>query len=139
MDSKLAVFEGKNIRRTWDRKLEKWFFSVVDIIQILIQEKDFQTARKYWNKLKERLNNEGSETVTNCHQLKLIAEDGKMRLVKNKEKTRLWYNVKWAKNNFIYSCNSDSGGSLDEMSGSEKIYKGKDKVYFLFYAGGFIG
>ncbi|HUT47282.1 MAG TPA: BRO family protein, partial [Sedimentisphaerales bacterium] len=53
---------------------------VVDIIQVLIQQPDYQTARKYWNKLKERLKKEGSETVTNCHQLKMVAEDGKMRL-----------------------------------------------------------
>lgn len=53
---------------------------MVDIIQVLIQQPDFQAARKYWNKMKERLGKEGSETVTKCHQLKLPAEDGKMRL-----------------------------------------------------------
>jgi DNA-damage-inducible protein D len=53
---------------------------VVDIIRVLIQQPDFQTARKYWNKLKERLGKEGSESVTNCHRLKLVAEDGKLRL-----------------------------------------------------------
>ena len=53
---------------------------MVDIIPALIQQPDYQTARKYWNKLKERLNKEGSQPVTNCHQLKLTAEDGKMRL-----------------------------------------------------------
>ena len=52
-------------------------FSVVDIIKVLIQQPDFQAARKYWNKLKERLKNEGSESVTNCHQLKLGSRDGK--------------------------------------------------------------
>jgi DNA-damage-inducible protein D len=55
-------------------------FFVVDIIGALIQQKDFQTARKYWNKLKERLKKEGSESVTNCHQLKLEAADGKKYL-----------------------------------------------------------
>ncbi len=53
---------------------------MVDIIQALIQQPDYQTSRKYWNKLKERLKKEGSQTVTNCHRLKLVAEDGKMRL-----------------------------------------------------------
>src|SRR3990167_2547000 len=76
----LAVFENFKIRRIYDEKSETWFFSVVDIIQALIQQPNYQTARKYWNKLKERLKTEGSQTVTNCHQLKLIAGDGKMRL-----------------------------------------------------------
>jgi len=80
MVNSLAIFEGYKIRRHYDEKTETWYFSVVDIIQALIQQPDFQTARKYWNKLKERLKKEGSETVTNCHQLKMAAEDGKMRL-----------------------------------------------------------
>ncbi len=79
-DKSLAVFENYNIRRIYDEESETWYFSVVDIIQALIQQPDYQTARKYWNKLKERLKKEGSQTVTNCHQLKMVAEDGKMRL-----------------------------------------------------------
>jgi len=80
MKNNLAIFEDYKIRRLYDEATETWFFSVVDIIQVLIQQPDYQTARKYWNKLKERLKNEGSETVTNCHQLKMVAEDGKMRV-----------------------------------------------------------
>lgn len=80
MNNSLTVFEGQKIRRHYDEATETWYFSVVDIIQVLIQQTDFQAARKYWNKLKERLKAEGSQTVTNCHQLKLIAEDGKLRL-----------------------------------------------------------
>ena len=76
----LAVFENFKIRRIYDEKSETWFFSVVDIIQALIQQPNYQTARKYWNKLKERLKTEGSQLVTNCHQLKMTAGDGKMRL-----------------------------------------------------------
>ncbi|MEI9865228.1 MAG: BRO family protein [Limisphaerales bacterium] len=72
-----AIFEGHGIRRLYDEKTETWWFSVVDIIQVLTQQPDYQTARKYWNKLKERLNKEGSQSVTNCHQLKLPAADGK--------------------------------------------------------------
>lgn len=79
-DGSIIVFENRNIRREWNEKEEKWYFSVVDVIQALTQQGDFQSARKYWNKLKERLRKEGSQTVTNCHQLKLKAEDGKMRL-----------------------------------------------------------
>ena len=76
----LAVFEDKKIRRTFDEKKQIWLFSIVDIVSILIN-RDYQTARNYWKVLKTRLNKEGSiETVTNCNQLKLLAEDGKMRL-----------------------------------------------------------
>lgn len=77
MKSNLAIFKGYKIRRHYDEKTETWFFSVVDIIQALTQQPDYQTARKYWNKLKERLRKEGSESVTNCHRLKLEAADGK--------------------------------------------------------------
>jgi DNA-damage-inducible protein D len=72
----LAVFENFKIRRTYDEKTETWYFSVVDIVAALIQQSDYQTARKYWNKLKERLKKEGSQSVTNCHQLKMVADDG---------------------------------------------------------------
>jgi hypothetical protein len=76
----LAVFEDYQIRRQYDEQSEKWFFSVVDIIAALVQQPDFQIARKYWNKLKERLKKEGNESVTNCHRLKLTAADGKKYL-----------------------------------------------------------
>ncbi len=78
--SALAVFENFKIRRLYDEKAELWYFSVVDIIAALIQQPDYQTARKYWNKLKERLKKEGSQSVTNCHRLKLPADDGKSYL-----------------------------------------------------------
>jgi hypothetical protein len=77
--SKMAIFEGKKIRRQWDTKREKWYFSVVDIVAVLTEQKDSLRARKYWNKLAERLKKEGSEVVTNCHRLKMEAEDGKLR------------------------------------------------------------
>ena len=57
----------------WDDEQEKWFFSIVDICGVLTESKDALTARKYWNKLKQRLKEEGNETVTNCHQLKMMA------------------------------------------------------------------
>jgi hypothetical protein len=72
-----AIFETHEIRRVYDEPSETWWFSVVDIIQVLTQQADYQTARKYWNKLKERLGKEGSQSVTNCHRLKLPAADGK--------------------------------------------------------------
>ena len=79
-NTKIALFEGQSIRRHWDKKDEKWYFSVVDIVAVLTNQPNYQIARKYWNKLAERLRKEGSETVTKCNQLKLLAEDGKMRL-----------------------------------------------------------
>ncbi|MEZ5405683.1 MAG: BRO family protein [Verrucomicrobiia bacterium] len=78
--SVLAVFENFKIRRIYNEATETWFFSVVDIIQALTQQPNYQPARKYWNKLKERLKKEGSESVTNCHRLKLEAADGKKYL-----------------------------------------------------------
>ena len=77
MKKDLAIFEGHGIRRLYDEKTETWFFSVVDIIQVLTQQPDYQTARKYWNKLKERLGKEGSQSVTNCHRLKMQSADEK--------------------------------------------------------------
>jgi len=72
-----AIFETHEIRRVYDEETETWWFSVVDIIQVLTRQPDYQTARKYWNKLKERLGKEGSQSVTDCHRLKLPAADGK--------------------------------------------------------------
>jgi DNA-damage-inducible protein D len=80
MNIQPALFEDHEIRRLYDEAEDTWWFSVVDIVQVLTQQADYQTARKYWNKLKERLANEGSQLVTNCHQLKMLAEDGKQRL-----------------------------------------------------------
>ncbi len=75
----LAIFESFKIRRRYDEKTETWYFSVIDIIGVLIEQADYQKARKYWNKLAERLKNEGSEVVTKCDRLKMLAQDGKMR------------------------------------------------------------
>ena len=74
----LIVFQDKKIRRI--RYNEEWYFSVIDIIAVLTDQADYQKARKYWNKLNQRLREEGSETVTKCHQLRLPALDGKLRL-----------------------------------------------------------
>ena len=78
--SSLKLFEDKVVRSIWDEKAEKWWFSIVDIVGILTEQPDYLTARKYWNKLKQRLAEEGVELVTFCHQFKLAAKDGKMRL-----------------------------------------------------------
>jgi len=77
MDKTIAIFEKFKIRRIYDEKTETWYFSIIDILQALLEQDEYQKARKYWNKLKQRLKKEGNETVTNCHQLKLKAADGK--------------------------------------------------------------
>jgi len=80
MKKGMAVFEGKHIRRIYDEKTETWFFSVVDIVQVLTGQPNYSLARNYWKVLKNRLKKEGSEVVTKCNQLKLTAEDGKKYL-----------------------------------------------------------
>ena len=77
--NQIKLFEEKKVRAVYDDVEEKWYFSIVDVCGVLTESKDALTARKYWNKLKQRLKEEGNETVTNCHQLKLQAADGKMR------------------------------------------------------------
>lgn len=73
----IKLFESKQVRTQWSEKEEKWFFSIIDVIAILTESKD---ATAYWRKLKQRLKQEGNETVTNLHGLKMLAKDGKMRL-----------------------------------------------------------
>lgn len=77
---KIALFEGKKIRRVWDEEQGKWYFSVVDVIEVLADQLSHQGARNYWKVLKHRLLKEGNEAVTNCNRLKMFAQDGKMRL-----------------------------------------------------------
>lgn len=79
MENKIKIFENKNIRTAWNDDEEDWYFSVIDIISILIDSKDYQSARNYWKVLKKRLILEGNEPVTKCNRLKLAAADGKMR------------------------------------------------------------
>jgi hypothetical protein len=79
-ETAIKLFEQKQIRSVWNEDEEKWYFSIVDVVQVLIDQAEYQIARKYWNKLKERLLTEGNQTVSNCHQLKMEAADGKMRL-----------------------------------------------------------
>ena len=80
MKKDLAIFEGHEIRRVFDEKTETWYFSVVDVVQVLTQQPDYKAAQNYWKVLKHRLNKEGSQLVTNCNQLKMPAADGKSYL-----------------------------------------------------------
>lgn len=77
MQPQPAIFEEHEIRRVYDETTETWWFSVVDIVQVLTQQPDYQAARNYWKVLKNRLGKEGSESVTKCNRLKLPAADGK--------------------------------------------------------------
>lgn len=80
MKKEVAIFEEQEIRRIYDEKTETWFFSVVDIVQVLTQQPDYKAAQNYWKVLKHRLKKEGSQLVTNCNQLKMPAADGKSYL-----------------------------------------------------------
>lgn len=77
MENKIKVFESKQVRTLWNAEEEEWYFAVVDIVAVLTDSKD---PNAYWRKLKQRLKEEGNETVTNCHALKMQAADGKMRM-----------------------------------------------------------
>ena len=76
----LQLFEQKKVRTIWDEEQEKWYFAIVDVVAVLTEQDDYQLSRNYWKVLKNRLKNEGNETVTKCNQFKLQAADGKMRL-----------------------------------------------------------
>ncbi len=80
VNESLQLFQEKKIRTAWDDQQEKWYFSIVDVVGVLANSANYQTARNYWKVLKSRLIKEGNQTVTNCNQLKLVAEDGKQRL-----------------------------------------------------------
>ena len=75
--NQIQLFNEKKVRTVWDSEKEEWYFSVVDVVEILT---DSPNPSAYWRKLKQRLKAEGNETVTNCHGLKLPAADGKMRM-----------------------------------------------------------
>ena len=78
MNNEIKVYDGNQIRTAWDNEKEEWYFSIVDVVGVLTEQQEFQNARKYWNKLKQRLIKEGSQLVTNCHQLKMVSpKDGK--------------------------------------------------------------
>lgn len=78
--SDIKIFENKKVRSHYDADKEMWYFSIVDVVGVLTEQPTLDRARNYWKVLKSRLIKEGNETVTNCNQLKLEAEDGKLRL-----------------------------------------------------------
>ncbi len=78
-NDKVQLFEDQPIRTAWVEDEEEWYFSIIDVVGVLTEQSDYEKARKYWNKLKQRLKEEGSQLVTKCHQLKMTAQDGKKR------------------------------------------------------------
>ena len=86
----IKLFEQKKVRSVWDDEKEEWFFSIVDVCGVLTDQPDYDHARNYWKVLKHRLIKEGNETVTNCNQLKMMANDGKKRLTDMKSKPVVW-------------------------------------------------
>ena len=77
---KFLIFADARIRTAWDDKVEEWYFSIVDVVAVLTDSQDYQQARNYWKVLKNRLRQEGNETVTKCNQLKFVAGVGIRRL-----------------------------------------------------------
>ena len=75
--NEIKIFEDKKVRSLWDEENEKWQISIIDVVAVLTESVD---PNAYWRKLKQRLKEEGNETVTNCHGLKMLAPDGKMRM-----------------------------------------------------------
>ncbi|MFO7674637.1 MAG: Bro-N domain-containing protein [Lutibacter sp.] len=86
-ETALKLFEQKQVRSLWSEEKETWYFSIVDVVAILTESRD---AFAYWRKLKQRLKAEGNQTVTNCHGLKMVAADGKMRMTDVADTTQLF-------------------------------------------------
>jgi hypothetical protein len=112
MKAHFAIFEDYEIRRVYDEITETWLFSVIDVLQALTQQTDYQAARKYWNKLKERLKKEGSQSVTNCHRLKLagggIAKKARIEL-ENKTGKKVVTGDNYLENNLIVNALAGEG------------------------------
>ena len=126
--NKIKVFENRNVRTVWNEDEEDWYFSIVDVIAILTDSKD---AAAYWRKLKQRLNEEGNQTVTNCHALKMPAQDGKMRLTDvadTKQLLRLIQSIPSPKAEPFKMWLAQVGAErLDEIADPEKaIIRGAD-------------
>ena len=115
----LKLFEEKKVRTVWDDKQEKWYFSIVDVVSILTESTD---GRKYWNKLKQRLKEEGNETVTNCHQLKMQAVDGKMNLKINSKIIQQINDMKTISNKQLTIQVSPHGAELCSIVANGKEY-----------------
>ena len=132
-ENRIKLFQDKKIRTEWNSEEENWYFSIVDVVEVLTDSVDYHTARKYWNKLKQRLKEEGNETVTNCHRLKMIAADGKMRFtdVANAEQLlRLIQSIPSPKAEPFKMWLANVGAKrLEEISDPEKIINRAMETY----------
>ena len=122
METKLKLFNEKTVRTAWNAEEEEWYFSVVDVCNVLTDSADYNTARKYWNKLKQRLNEEGSELVTICHQLKMQAVDGKMNLKINSKIIQQINDMKTISNKQLTIQVSPHGAELCSIVANGKEY-----------------
>lgn len=140
MEDKIKVFESKRVRTLWNSEEEEWYFSVVDIVAILTDSKD---PNAYWRKLKQRLKDEGNESVTNCHALKMQAADGKMRAtdcLDTKGVLRLVQSIPSPKAESFKMWLAQVGSErLDEIADPEKaILRGADFYRAKGYTEGWI-
>ena len=87
----IQLFDDQKIRVAWNVEQEEGYFSVVDVVGVLTDNPDYNTGRKYWNKLKQRLKEEGSELVTNCHQLKMRRSCQRKRKLQMRNESKLSY------------------------------------------------
>ena len=140
--SNIKVFEDKKIRSHWNEKEEDWYFSVIDVVSVLT-DKDYNNARKYWKVLKSRLKNEGSEMVSFCYHLKLVAQDGKLRetdVLNTKGILRLIQSIPSKKAEPFKMWLAQVGSErLDEIADPEKaIIRGADFYRAKGYTEGWI-
>lgn len=114
----IQLFEDQKIRVAWDVEQEEWYFSVVDVVGVLTDSPDYNTGRKYWNKLKQRLKGEGSELVTNCHQLKMRRSCRRKRRLQMRNESKLSYRE------ILGSCRPRAAYISDFDREMEKYLKG---------------
>ena len=137
----IQLFEDQKIRVAWDAEREKWYFSVVDVVGVLTDSPDYNTGRKYWNKLKQRLKEEGSELVTNCHQLKMRAADGKNRLTDAADTEQLLMSMQdWLDETDRFLENNrrkvlDGKGGISREAATKKVGAIYDQFRKLLFSG----
>lgn len=143
MENKIKLFESKKIRTAWNEDEDEWYFSVVDVVEVLTEQSDHQGARNYWKVLKNRLLKEGNQTVTICNRLKMVSEDGRMRytdVVKTSDLLRLIQSIPSPKAEPFKMWLAQVGSErLDEIADPEKaILRGADFYRAKGYTEGWI-
>lgn len=137
----IQLFDDQKIRVVWDVEQEEWYFSVVDVVGVLTDSPDHNTGRKYWNKLKQRLKEEGSELVTNCHQLKMRAADGKNRLTDVADTEQLLMSMQdWLDETDRFLENNrrkvlDGKGGISREAATKKVGAIYDQFRKLLFSG----